>query len=347
MEVPLDVQLVKATVRPVVLFVRQQVLDDPLPTGVSKIGGYPDLPANFTWPERPAYPDAERKVAELRRGAERMRTMYEGMMREPRGPHQRQITSEDLDRVTAEYETRCVALSEPMPLAFVAQLDLAFLIREAGFDSELPRTGLLSIFNDTTWDGATGAHWVFWHDQPVAELVRTSPPPRLVAHCEALEALMSPSGDVPWSERIMAERLHPSSRFSVPQHWKSAYPHGTVEADAVYDWLDCQPGFYPSASDVGADGDVMNFGDKLGGWPEDIQGHPEEEITVEGVRAKPITQPGQTPWRHLFSYGNEHHGGTRLMESLFEGDGNTYVFLHEDDLRARRFERAQTVYQQT
>ena len=347
MAVPLDAGAVRATVRPVLRFVRQQVPDDPLPQGTSKVGGFPDLPADFPWPERPADPDAERKAAQLRRGAERMRAMYEEMMREPRGPYQRQITPGDLERVTAEYEARCAVLSVPMPLAFVAQLDLGTLSREAGFDPDLPCTGLLSRFSDMTWDGARGADRVFWHDRSVIDLVRTPPPARLVAHCEALEALMSPGGDVPWRDRHKAEHLHPFSGLSVPQHWKSAYALGTEEADAVYDRFDREPGFRPSAADVGADGDVMNVGDRLGGWPEDIQGHPEDEITVAGVRTEPIARPGWTPWRHLFSYGSEHWSGTRLMASLFEGDGNTYVFLHEDDLRARRFGGAQAVYQQS
>lgn len=87
---------------------------------------------------------------------------------------------------------------------------------------------------------------------------------------------------------------------------------------------------------------TANFGDRLGGWPDDIQGPAETEIDGKAVAA-----PGRTPWRHVFSYGAEHFAETRIMRRLSESDGNTFVIMHEDDLAARRFARARSTYQQT
>lgn len=245
------------------------------------------------------------------------------MVLEPLFPDEPPTAPVDLDRITAEAEGRCAPLFMSMPLAFVAQLDLAMLSREAGFDPDLPRTGLISIFNDVLCEGVTGTHWVFWHDRPATDFARTLPPARLVDYCDAM---MSGGGMEAFGDRTMAETLHPFSAVSMPRHWRSVYALGTDEADAVYDFLDCQPGAQPSTANAGEDENISNFGDRLGGWPEDIQGHPEDEIVADYVGAEPITAPGQTPWQQLFSYGAEHWGDTRLMPSPRNGDGNTYIF---------------------
>ena len=69
---------IAATLRPVILFLRQQVPDAPLPAGISKIGGDPDLPADFAWPERPPLADADQRARAIeRRGSETAKRQFE------------------------------------------------------------------------------------------------------------------------------------------------------------------------------------------------------------------------------------------------------------------------------
>ena len=146
------VDRVVATVRPSILFRRHQQPDAHLPLAASKIGGTPVLPSGFAWPHRPAHPDAAQKAdahrvlgASLR--ASLAETRAERMGR-PLEPGERVIEAAELDAVTARHEFVAGSFGRPFPLAFVAQLDLATLARQAGFDPHLPATGRQSLRDD-------------------------------------------------------------------------------------------------------------------------------------------------------------------------------------------------------
>ncbi len=201
---------------------------------------------------------------------------------------------------------------EPFPLAFVAQLDLARLALEAAFDPVLPDTGFLTIFEDATCGEPLAVQRVFWHDCTAEDLVRTRVPPDLAAYSDALSKLPS----LPWSQRTNCGLLVPHSVLSVPHHWKSAFARSSKRWDMMWEWfMEPKGTFWPESAH-----DVTGFGDHLGGWPSDIQHHPELEI--EGNRGGTI-KPGETPWRHLFSYAGECYAEDMQITPAFPGDGNT------------------------
>lgn len=333
---------IAATARPSVFFLRRQVPDDGLPAGTSKIGGIPDLPADFAWPERPPYPDAEARAAKTRETGSRLVELQRRMRDSADLPREVRlgITNEILLDIARRYEDLAVLQHESLPHAFVGQVDLGGLSGAPGLDPLLPDRGLLSFFADL----GEGEVRVAWHDVPKDALRRRPLPAALVAYHERFDERRH-GGSSDWAALKQAETLHPVSGIAVPDHWR-AFFGDTGDAARLRSWFETAayqlelkaPADFGSASG--------NFGDHLGGWPAVIQDNVEDDL-ARAAGQTPITVPGRTPWRHLFSFGAEYYGGTRLVATEVAGDGNTYVMMREEDLRARRFERAASVYQQT
>jgi len=329
---------IAATLRPVVLFLRQQVPDASLSVGISKIGGDPDLPEDFDWPVRPPLADAEGRARAIEqrgiRTSEMLRKLRQDMP-------DASISPEQIDRVIDKHRGMAAVLHVPMPLAFAAQLNLGVLAREAGFPEEFPATGLLSIFADATGPALA----VHWHDRPMTDLRRRPWPQPLIDYSDRYNERADWADDQgKWYKNANAESLTPFSALAVPHHWKSAFAHGSPTGRRIRDWFDDvhrAHGFFPTAEMIDDGRSAANFGDRLGGWPADIQGHAESEI--DGRR---VAMPGATPWRHIFSWGAERYQGTRSV-STEAGDGARYVLMHEEDLRARHFDRVKSAYQQT
>jgi hypothetical protein len=329
---------IAATLRPVILFRRRQIADASLPVGTSKVGGEPDLPADFVWPQRPPLIDADRRAQLMEeRGIESAE-----MLKRMRRDQPDLIRPEQIARIIEKCRGMAAALHLPMPLAFVAQLDLGGLVAEAGFPEDFPDTGLLSIFSDATSPGLA----VHWHDRPHAELRRRPWPQPLIDYSDRFNERADWADDQgKWHKNADAEMLMPFSALAVPHHWKSAFPRSSATARKISDWFD-NPGreygiilMRKGEEEGGAP--TGDFGDRFGGWPSDIQRHVETDVDGSALRA-----PGSTPWRHIFSWGAEHWQGTRCM-SVGAGDGANYVLMREDDLHARRFDRIKGAYQQT
>ncbi len=322
------VDRIVATVRPSILFRRHQLPDAGLPLAASKIGGTPTLPPGFAWPHRPAHPHAARKADAHRAVGARVRallaaTRAERMGRPPQ-PGERTIEAAELDALTARYDFVAGSFDRPFPLAFVAQLDLATLAGQAGFDPHLPGTGLLSVFADATPYGS--AVRLFWSDEPG---IPQEQPAELLAYYDTEHAAMTG----PWAELTQAEALLPFSAVDIPDHWRAERP--------IAAWLEEVGQYRPTETSDG--GNQANFGDRLGGWPANIQGSPEEELDP----ASRIQRPGETPWRHVFSWGGEYWGDTRLIPIQEVCDGNAYVMVHEDDLAVGFLDDARLVVQFT
>lgn len=320
-----------ASVRPAIEFVRQQLPDDPLPAGVSKIGGHPDLPADFAWPQRGPLPDAEARAKSIRR--ERDYFLASDSFRN------------QADHVSKVFDGKAAAFSRQLPLAFVAQLNLTQLSLEAGYPEDFPETGLLSIFSDIT---ASALAVLLFED--TSNLARRRWPETLVDYSDRFGADAIHSFSKKWSARDRAEVLYPVSLLTVPYHWLKAYPDGSATEGKLREWFYTEKrpyDYFPDIADVRIPllGDPSKpnacFGDRLGGWPEDIQDNPEIDVggSVEG--------PGKTRWRHIFSYGAENWQDTRIMRAEHTADGNTFLMMLQDDLDARRFDRVQNSYQQT
>jgi hypothetical protein len=324
---------IAATLRPVVLFLRQQVPDESLPVGISKVGGDPDLPEEFDWPERQPPPDALRRAQAIeQRGLTTARRLEE-MPDSPFSP-------DEIEQIIDKHRSKAATLHLTMPLAFVAQLDLGTLSRQAGFPTEFPATGLLSIFSDAT----TPALAVHWHDRPASDLSRRGWPQDLIDYFDRYnERADWPDDEGKWDNNAKAEALTAFSALAVPHHWKSAFAQSSPTGRRIRNWFDDAHrvgGFFPTAEMADHGPSAANFGDRLGGWPADIQGHAESGIGGS------VAMPGVTPWRQIFSWGAERYQGTRAVATE-AGDGARYVLMHEEDLRARRFDKVRNTYQQT
>jgi hypothetical protein len=360
---------IEASVRPMVMFVRRQEKDDTLPVGTSKMAGNPDLPPDAPWPVRPALAAPERHLAQLRKQIEDIRhpkpsmsaSDVEGLlqtmrasgatekdlalMRDALRGTKRRDPKVDASRI-AWLQARMATLQTEFPLAFIAQLDLGQLSALPGFDPKLPRSGVLFIFMDAMRDddGKTPLHHVYWHDARPAALRRREWPVELQRWNDRWSSYGHPaSPEEAWSRLPMADRLLPHSGLSVPHHWKTALPQHSSKA--IWAWfqgadpLQLSPHLPPGDTAHGG-----NFGDRLGGWPDDIQGHAEDDVDPAGGH---IAMPGQTPWRHLFSYGGEYHAGARRSDSVASGDGNHFLMIRDEDLAQRRFDRVRDTYQST
>jgi Domain of unknown function (DUF1963) len=331
-----------ATVRPTVLFQRRHGLDKETAIGASKFGGLPDLPRGFHWPVRPPLPGAGKIADGFRRSAGDVRRRWQEYAPEPGDKTARpRFTNDEIAAMETQYERKAEVLFQEFPLAFVAQLDLAALSREAGFEVAFPDTGWLSVFEDVTAGEPTTAPRLFWHDVAATDLIRQHPPRQLIDYSDAI----SEPPEVPWLERNRSGLLVPHSTLSVPHHWKSAFSRGTKRWDLFWEWFMNAEGMYrPPALAGTLDHRSTYFGDHFAGWPSDIQGHAEDEL---GGRGAEVKGPGKTIWRHVFSYGGENYADDMLATSVEPTDGNHYILIRDDDLAARRFDRAASTLQFT
>lgn len=291
-----------ATVKPAIDFVRRQREDKGVPVGMSKIGGLPDLPTGFRWPTRPA-------LAHKTGNKLTPRNIYDQMREEAR--------------------------RKEFPLAFFAQLNLNTLSLEAGFDLDLPDSGILYVFEDVTAYDEHDAYLVFRIEENPERLERHTPPEELVLLSDAKDPTL------PFSDQQMSEVLEPYSVLTVPFHWlQSAGPFYSQ----MYDFFE-KPSTYYHPTIEAADGEnVGPFGDRLGGWPVPIQHNPEPKFRHDRSRSFP---PGNDEIRLLFSWGGEYFAGTRLMHSDLSGDGAMHLMMHREDMLAGRFDKAKALYQYT
>jgi len=331
------------SVRPTILFLRVQAPDDGLPPGASKLGGLPDLPDEFDWPMRGPYPDAERRAADVVAFAKSAAASWQNQVDGPLEPHQRRISQAEVDRLLPAAELRAQEFRQPFPLAFVGQINLGALGAEPGFDPDLPRSGVISVFEDISAEGLAETPALFWHDLPVAKLTRRPFPAELVRHHDEI-GQYGLGETAKWATLTLAETLAPFSALSVPHHWKNAAPAESEPWRRIWSWFQSGDGEYapaaPSFEGHAEPPQAGYFGDRLGGWPNPIQGDVEQEM--DGVR---VETPGRTRWRQVFAYAGEYYGGTRRMASDGKGDGTTYHMIGAGDLAARRFEAARWTYQ--
>ncbi|WP_159992314.1 DUF1963 domain-containing protein [Roseomonas sp. 18066] len=310
-----------ASARPAQLFLRRQRPDDALPTGASKMGGVPDWPPGRPWPTRLARPDAAAWAEQVRLRGARLQAYLQGrgLVPEPR------LAVHDALLIDSFYR--------PFPLAFRAQLDLQALAELPGFDADLPRHGLLSLFEDLTGDGSGHETRLIWHDGPIAALQRRPVPEPIIALSDALQP------GIPWSAMDQAEVLEPHPALTLPHRWLTA---SGWRDERLFQLLrrPSQQLLLPGEPGPG-DGQVGWFADRLGGWPDPIQSDPESEMP----EAPGAMAPGDDRIRHVFSWGGEHHGGTRLPNSQIGGDGTTHVMIPREALLARRFGAARGIYQ--
>lgn len=144
--------------------------DDEIPVGSSKLGGCPDLPDGWDWPIRPPYADGPVSslnwVKHLER-EEHLLTLRIGRRREfvaerginPTTDRFLHNWLEELDATRADLVKACsiAQISQgPIPLPFIAQVNLDE-VSQCGFsDPAFPRAGLLLFFYDI-WEESWGS----------------------------------------------------------------------------------------------------------------------------------------------------------------------------------------------
>ena len=219
------------------------------------------------------------------------------------------------------------------PLALLAQIALSDIAAVGGTDLELPNCGLLSFFydaDDQPWgirpEDRAGFNLMWSGDRA---LQRREPPETL-------------------RERFNAVRLSAQARECVP----------STDTFAVSEILD-------GSVDAGFNGDKLsnflyedkgkeysNKGHALGGWPTVIQGQMETECQLvtngifsggpegrAGERAARL-RPGAADWRLILQLDSDDDAGW-----MWGDVGRLYVWMREEDVRARRFDRCWTMLQ--
>lgn len=283
--------------------------------GASKIGGAPDLPPEFDWPIRPRDPEeAERCRKAALTPDDKLRWMK---------PEQRQ-----------RFRAKNAALSEyydrPAKLPFLAQLNFAQLNPHKEFE-ELPDTGMLYLFYEIEtqpWgyepSHASGSS-VSWCDFPTDLLERT--------HMD------DPSLTNELSNFVIAPRALSGFPIVYPIHSEEdevrALALSFDQEDEYAEWCSDQQE-YPDH--------------RLLGHPNIIQSEMKSECAMvaagyncgNGVphrnseSAKLLKSTKQ--WRLLMQVDSE--------DDIMWGDsGMLYLWIREDDLLARRFEKVIVILQ--
>jgi uncharacterized protein YwqG len=224
-------------------------------------------------------------------------------------------------------------MQQERPLAFLAQIDMSDATAVGGTDLGLPKWGLLSFFYDAEsqpWGfdpGDAVGFKLMWFGDRI--LQRREPP-------EALEQRFSPV-------RLAAqarECVPPVETFAVSQILT-----GAVDAKSARGHL---IGLLAGK----AKDDFSNAGHAIGGWPCPIQGEMETEcqLVANGVfcggpeaysseRAARL-RPGAVDWRLILQLDTDMHAGW-----MWGDGGKIYVWMREQDVHARRFDRCWTILQ--
>lgn len=225
-------------------------------------------------------------------------------------------------------------MDESRPLAFLAQISLTDIAAVGGTDLSLPNWGLLSFFYDAEsqpWGfdpGDAPQFQLMWFGERV--LQRQEPPPTL-------------------NQRFNAVSLLPQARECVP----------AVATFAVSQILACSAdpkssreklaGLFRS-EEIMEEHSVSRHA--LGGWPCPIQQEMETECELvrNGIfcggpdgfaseRARRL-RADAADWRLILQLATDDRAGW-----MWGDGGNIYVWMREQDVRARRFDRCWTILQ--
>ena len=311
--------MVLGAARPTIAFTRHVATDADLAAATSKIWGEPDLPPGFEWPERPPLPDL---VPDNLDAPPAVRYPYFADL------------PDILARQVAADAAKADAVRRPMPLAFVAQVNLSALASLPGFDPRLPDHGVLTLFNDPL-DWKARHTRLFWFEDTYALERRPTPEPS--------RALALTVNDTPEHMRdlpIQSEVWTANSAISAPNHmsWSGgpSYVPSYPADDPLLEWL-YEPSGALELESFDPEFQGGDFGDRLGGWPLVIQGNVEDEVVREHGVPGMVQRYGVTSLAHVMGYGGESYVMPAGPMRDFDGDGNISIMMPEDRLAARDF----------
>lgn len=345
-----------------------------LAPGASKVGGLPDLPRGVTWPVRPAYdnahelaeqfiadaanfyadagqvppwvPEAEGRAFadERKRANEEARAAALKIMKESGA----EVNESDLAGVAglpedvavkAAVEQKLLAdtVVKPYPLPFMAQVDLAAMAKEPGFDKALPTTGRLLFFYDMPvlpagYEPRGKAGWkLVYDDTPVADLERKPLPKELA--------------DFPGNASLKPASITPRSVVTTVPVGDSGWDLvGEISGDdvSIYSqWL----------FSLGWPTEAAGGNHQLGGWPRAIQSGMQamSQLASNGLFAGNDTAFSTPEGKRLLATAKDWHLVLQIGTDEATGypfPGALYVLMREEDLAARNFDKAWVVYEQ-
>ena len=295
--------------------------------GAARIGGWPDLPPDLDWPWRPAWPNAPALIARTETRLRRSERLWE----EEAGadPEAAEIA---IRRAREEAERYSACISKPHPLWFVAQYDFGALNSDGWLGPDYPTSGRLLLFYDTDVFPAGDAphdaigHRVIWDETPPERLSPRAPPSHLAENrhgvalpgkSEAVSLSFRRALAVPPPEILMLGGARAEGQGGLGDLLgralgRSRRPdHGAVYA-----------GIYASGH---------RQAHRLGGWPFRGQG----DMQARCVAVSPIESRCED-WVFLLQQRDETWGS---------GDGLLHLWIHREDLRARRFDRTRLFLQ--
>lgn len=309
----LDQQMLMALAKPGIALASKSAADADIPIGASKIGGAPDMPREMAWPTRAPSAHGMEKVEMLRK-----------------------LEAEN----PSEYYTREISLRAPLaeahaPLTFMIQVDLAECAAAGEIDADIPREGWLLVFYDFVfqpWFGhdrnGTALFRLLHVTGDRADLVRTPPPDMGYPLYDPLDE---------YRNMLPPARLSPVFTHTLPDG-------GTLRIIARH----AAEGRYPHAAWLDQSPTHLNGANRLGGWPENIQGDMAIELAARDagvelpfgrgfIAAAQALQPLADQWVHLLQIGD-------YDSDVNDFDGLYHVWIKRADLKTRDFSKARMIY---
>lgn len=301
-----------ALAKPCAALQSEAAADEDIATGDSKIGGAPDLPHGMAWPTRGPSQDAVRAIEQWMDGVPR--------------DHRQSLASK-------------LALAQrEAPLAFMLQVDLAACAATGELDPDIPRTGRLSVFYDLVfkpWSGhdqdGTARFQVLYATGDSGDLRRQTLP-------DLGDPLFGDGEDYrAFRDQLPPARLKPVFTYTLPD--KGSMPFLTYYPRKLKvpheEWM------YHGPTHLGAS-------NRLGGWPENIQGDMAIELAAaehgielpfsnEFWKLAERVQPLADEWVHLLQIGDYDN-------TINDFDGLFHIWIRRDHLKARDFAKARLIY---
>ncbi|MCL2075205.1 MAG: YwqG family protein [Betaproteobacteria bacterium] len=296
--------------------------------GATKLGGLPDLPAGVAWPMRPIYPDAEARTKFIRADAADPDRAW------------RWATPEQREEFRQDTLTRIQKIESAQPLSFIAQINLAEMWAAGSLDPDIPRQGVLSIFYDFAGEPSgfdpqdRVGFAILFHD--AGALTRSVEPGELRNDFYARYRL-SPLAC--GAHACMTPLPHVEAEYE-----RMGLPEEVM--NMLDGWWDEDDFLYSSQEDE----DWKCH--RIGGWPTPVQdgmqtqcalvhaghhcgaGESYKDPVLASIRAT------ATDWLLLAQIGADEKGNMNWGDN-----GQIYVWIRRDDLKARRFENAWLILQ--
>lgn len=341
--------------------------------GASKFGGRPDLPQAMSWPVRPAYEDGAEMASALEteaanlyadaglappwmgkegeafleaRKAVNAKVHAEtlALMKKAGGDVEGfdfdqlpKPSAEELAKEAGELRARAKALTEPFPLAFILQIDLAEMAQKPGFDKDLPKEGRLLFFYDlpqipAPFEPQSKPGWLLMHDTtPRQGLKRVDVPPALARF--PAPGVLKPMAVT--SRAVVSTIPTGSSSFD------SLSPVTGKDSETYHQWL----------FTLGWPTEEAGGNHQLGGWPRSIQSGMEatSQLASNGIDAGKSGAYHSDAAKALFAHASDWQLVLQVGTDMAAGNqlpGGLYVLIRKEDLAARRFDKAWVVYEQ-